>query len=261
MTLITGDAAGEMAKMRPHSVDCIVTSPPYYRLRDYGDGGQIGRESQPAEYVAALVRVFRQASWVLKPTGTLWLNLGDSFDQWGSLRGLPWRVALALVESGWILRSEIIWHKPNGIPENARDRLTRKHEHLFLLVRERPYLFDLDAIREQYSGDRAASRRAHYGGNKANTATGTWTDTGKGRNPGTVWSISTRPFPGAHFATFPVDLPERCIKAGCPEGGTVLDPFSGAGTTGLAALRLGREYIGIDIRDEYHDLARERGVT
>jgi DNA modification methylase len=258
VTLLLGDATKAINTLPDASIDCIVTSPPYYKLRDYKTPGQLGQEATPAEYVANLRNVFTAAYRVLASDGTLWLNLGDSFDKSGSLRGMPWRVAFALKASEWTLRSEIIWHKPNGMPENVRDRLSKKHEHLFLFTKGRDYEFDLDAIRVKYTGDRSPSRRAHYGGNKENTASGVWTDTGKGSNPGSVWSINTRPYPAAHFATFPIDLPARCIKAGCKPGGTVLDPFSGSGTTGAAAILLGQKYVGIDLNIEYHHLAQER---
>lgn len=290
LSLYLGDAATTLAELPDGAADCIVTSPPYFGLRDYGVAGQIGAEGSPAGYIDALVAVFREARRVLADHGTLWLNVGDSYstyagnrgaptgiaakrraDPWQSappgaglsgdrpaknLLGVPWRTALALQDDGWILRSDIIWAKPNGMPESARDRPSTKHEHLFLLTKQRHYWFDLDAIREPYDGDRSLSRRAHRSANKPHTATGTWAPAAEtGRNPGDVWQIPTTPFPGAHFATFPVELPSRCIAAGSRPGGVVLDPFSGSGTTGLAAARLGRRYIGIDLNRDYLDLS------
>ncbi|WP_240659669.1 site-specific DNA-methyltransferase [Streptomyces sp. WAC 01529] len=308
--LLVGDALEVLAAAPERSVNCIVTSPPYYGLRDYGAPGQYGLEPTPAAYVETMRALFAEARRVLADDGTLWLNLGDSYssgmgapnkdfnERWHgtgnsgqrkqeggrpsfrrdgataaaarrtvtgmpteNLLGIPWRVAFALQDDGWILRNEIIWHKPNAMPSSVRDRLSNRRESLFLFTKKAKYFFNLDAIREQYSGDRAPSRRAHTTANKPHTATGRWSVDkvdATGRNPGDVWSISTRPFPQAHFATFPVDLPLRCIKAGCTPGGIVLDPCSGAGTTGLAALQLGRQYIGIDLNAAYHDMAIER---
>lgn len=256
VTLWHGDAL-EVARTLPDAaVGCIVTSPPYYRLRDYnGAAGQYGHEDTPAEYVETLVTLFRELRRVLADNGTLWLNLGDTYLA-RQLAGIPWRTALALQADGWLLRNEVIWNKPNAMPESVTDRLAGRHEHVFLLTKQARYYFDLDPIREAYDGDRAASRRARSGHtNKENSATGKWSGDHQGRNPGDVWSIATQPFPGAHFATMPVRLAERCILAGSPPGGTVLDPFSGSGTTGLAAARHGRRYVGIDINATYLDLS------
>ncbi|MFF4672316.1 DNA-methyltransferase [Streptomyces sp. NPDC001279] len=258
VTLFLGDAHEHLHTLKSGSVDCIVTSPPYYGLRDYGQPGQYGQEATADEYVERLRATFSEARRVLADDGTLWLNLGDSYGPGKQLLGIPWRVAFALQADGWTLRSQVIWTKPNAMPESCKDRLSNRHEHVFLLAKGATYYFDLDAIREQYTGDRAASRRAHTTATKANTARGAWgidKVDAKGRNPGDVWTIATRPNPQAHFATFPIDLPIRCISAGCRPNGTVLDPFSGSGTTGAAALRLGRRYTGIDINPAYHDLA------
>ena len=311
VTLYHGQALDVLREMPDESVNCVVTSPPYFGLRDYGVPGQIGAEASPAEFVAALAAVFREARRVLADDGTLWLNLGDSYsigngthtkDPQASkntdgsrsrgvrpsdlrtvatlmfdgvppaknLLGIPWRVAFALQDDGWILRNDIIWAKPNAMPESVTDRLSTKHEHLLLFSKSRRYWFDLDPIREDYSPD-AAARRALYGmnpspkryapndRNDADRATsmglGGATENPNGRNPGDVWTIPTQPFPGAHFATFPVELPRRCIAAGCKPGGVVLDPFSGSGTTGLAAAELGRRYVGIDINADYLELS------
>lgn len=303
VTLLLGDALAVAAEMADDSVDCIVTSPPYFRLRDYGTEGQYGLESSPAEYVETMRALFSELRRVLADDGTLWLNLGDSYysgrgnpgpnsadekqparrgwirpqDRGGvewstpkNLLGIPWRVAFALQDDGWILRNAIIWHKPNAMPESVADRLSGRYEHVFLFSKSRRYWFDLDPIREQYSGERELTRRARNGNvNKANSITTPWrcpeTDrrsdrdhgaqNDRGRNPGDVWSINTQPFSAAHFAVYPVQLPQRCILAGCKPEGTVLDPFSGSGTTGLAAQRLGRKYVGIDVNAEYLDLS------
>ena len=262
VTLYHGDAGAVLATLPDESVDCIVTSPPYFALRDYGVDGQIGAEPSPAEFVSALVAVFREARRVLADDGTLWLNLGDSYARnpgkggsgtpngrnlakmgysGGSLAGLaeknligiPWRVAFALQDDGWILRNDIIWHKPNAMPESVADRLSGKHEHLFMFSKSPRYWFDLDPIRDP-------TREPHEH---------------PGKNPGDVWSIPTVPFPGAHFAVFPPQLAERCVMAGCKPGGTVLDPFSGSGTTGHAAAKHDRRYVGIDLNAEYLDLS------
>lgn len=291
------------------SVDCIVTSPPYYGLRDYGEEGQYGLEDSPVEYVENLRALFADLRRVLADDGTLWLNLGDSYYsgrgnpgpnsadkkqsarrgwvrpqdrcgvQWASpknLLGIPWRVAFALQEDGWILRNDIVWAKPNGMPESVTDRLASKHEYLFMFSKAQRYWFNLDAIREPHSeasvarlasGPVAIARRTPGEMRDANiygAAAGTnLTPNGKrhnnghagGKNPGDVWTLPTQPFPGAHFAVMPVALAQRCIVAGCKPGGTVLDPFSGSGTTGLAAQRTGRKYIGIDLNSEYLDLS------
>ncbi|WAL93946.1 DNA-methyltransferase [Streptomyces sp. Je 1-369] len=296
VTLLLGDALYVLRTLPDTSVDCIVTSPPYYGLRDYGTPGQYGAEATPAEYVETMRALFAEARRVLAEDGTLWLNLGDSYvcSPKGSeskvnslngrsnhlttpagsggksggglsakqLIGIPWRVAFALQDDDWILRNEIIWDKPNAMPESVRDRLSSRHEHLFLLTKSPRYAFDLDAVREPHSApDRTAGANAFRARDLNHQRTGTGSYTGphaRGRNPGDVWSMSTRPYPAAHFATFPIDLPLRCIKAGCRPGGTVLDPFSGSGTTGAAARQLGRKYIGIDLNAAYHDLAKER---
>nr|WP_237527027.1 MULTISPECIES: site-specific DNA-methyltransferase [unclassified Streptomyces] len=284
------------------SVDCIVTSPPYFGLRDYGTPGQYGLESTPAEYVETMRTLFAEARRVLADDGTLWLNLGDSYayppgsthrqGQTGQRRdctftaetirgttalptknliGMPWRTAFALQDDGWVLRNEVIWYKRNAMPESVRDRLSNRHEHVFLLTKGPRYWFDLDPIREPVSEDtkrrpvldwatrkdRGEAARQGVGG--ASTAgVQRVAANSEGRNPGDVWDITTRPYPAAHFAVFPIELPLRCIKAGCRPGGTVLDPFSGSGTTGAAARQLGRKYIGIDLNPAYHDLAKQR---
>lgn len=310
VTLLLGDALDQMRTLPAGSVDCIVTSPPYYGLRDYGTPGQYGLEASPAEYVETMRTLFAEARRVLADDGTLWLNLGDSYSgSWGNqgrgsprpmkqevhdgrhpvketrtgsvppgappaknLLGIPWRTAFALQDDGWILRNEIVWHKTNAMPESVTDRLSTRHEHLFLFTKKPRYWFDLDAVREPLSRPEAVAEGIVFGGAKGpggklgasgrrsggNPSVYGASGEAKGRNPGDVWSISTRPYPAAHFAVFPIDLPIRCVKAGCKPGGTVLDPFSGSGTTGAAARQLGRRYIGIDLNPAYHDLAKDR---
>lgn len=290
VTLYHGDALAVLADLPDRSADCIVTSPPYFGLRDYGVDGQIGAESSPAEFVAALVAVFREGRRVLADDGTLWLNLGDSYNSTSSgqngtastgitggrhdrlggrrtallapipaknLLGIPWRVAFALQDDGWILRSDIIWHKPNAMPESVTDRLSNRHEHLFMFSKKPRYWFDLDPIREPHESTAARAGVNALRGQVAIRPTGpnSGAYSEHGRNPGDVWTIATQPFSEAHFATMPPALAERCIQAGCKPGGVVLDPFSGSGTTGLAAARRGRRYVGIDLNADYLDLS------
>lgn len=309
VTLHHGDALEVARDLEDASVDCIVTSPPYFGLRDYGVVGQIGLEASPIEYVERLRVLFTELRRVLANDGTLWLNLGDSYysgrgnpgpnsaDQkqparrgwvravdrpgqiWAKpkdLLGIPWRVAFALQDDGWILRNDIIWHKPNAMPESVRDRLSSRYEHVFLLSKSSRYWFELDAIREQVASPECRGvRTPAIIADQTNYAPGMKPQAGRsrtgtrhkylgselGRNPGDVWSLVTRPFPEAHFAAFPRELPERCILAGCKPGGIVLDPFNGSGTTGLAAQRIGRRYIGIDINAEYLDLSLQTRLT
>lgn len=298
LTLWHGDASATLAMLPAGSVDSVVTSPPYFGLRDYGVDGQIGAESSPAEFTSALVAVFREARRVLADDGTFWLNLGDSYAgkanagraftknrgrnvqsvgypaqrnmlehaPYKGLLGMPWRVALALQDDGWILRNDIIWAKPNAMPESVKDRLANRHEHLFLLTKSANYWFDLDPIREPVRTQRPEalswardSKEADVPGQTMRQHRSTRDEATqpveRGRNPGDVWTIPTQPFPGAHFATMPTALAERCILAGCKPSGVVLDPFSGAGTTGLAATKHGRRYIGIDLNREYLDIS------
>lgn len=296
VTLWLGDAKQVLAQMPKDSVDCIVTSPPYYGLRDYGVVGQIGLEETPREYVTRLVSVFHEAVRVLKADGTLWLNLADSYashPSWGrgghsqlrgrkhdqaqitaaadhrrfdrpvkNLLGIPWRVAFALQDDGWILRSEIIWHASNKMPESVTDRPTRAHESVFLLARNGRYYYDADAVRQPLAESSVRRLRqdvdSQPGSSRVPGKThGPMKAVGsmRGRNLRDVWDINTTPFTGAHFATYPEALPATCIQAGCRPGGVVLDPFSGSGTTGLAALKAGCRYVGIDISRDYLDLS------
>ncbi len=321
-TLYVGDAHNVLAAMPDGSADCIVTSPPYWAKRDYNIAGQYGHEPDPATYAETLRTVFREARRVLADDGTCWLNLGDSYSVGGgaatglhaylgpglvgrttpgavakNLLGIPWRVAFALQDDGWILRNAIVWHKPNAMPESVRDRLNCRHELIFLLVKQLHYWFDLDPIRVPHatiqppctnravpggSGTRRPPRgpagSTHPGGNRAGgnrppkygphsreVIAGRRYGNARhrrghpnGRNPGDVWSIPTRPYRGPHFAAFPIELPLRCIAAGCKPGGTVLDMFCGTGTTGIAARQLGRRFTGIELNPKFAALAAER---
>ena len=340
VTLLQGDALEQARTLPDESVDCIVTSPPYYGLRDYGAEGQYGLEESPSEYVETMRALFSELRRTLADDGTLWLNVGDSYSggdrkgyantgkaegRIGSVRpvtsipgknllGIPWRLAFALQDDGWILRNAIIWHKPNAMPESVQDRLNCRYETVFMFSKSQRYWYDLDPIREELTYPDAADGTRVFGGkNKGNhggigaterrrggkpwTRTTATPETGsgmratvevlatdadssqktaagtpapapiassagnsngpKGKNPGDVWSINTQPFPGAHFAVFPKELARRCIVAGCKPGGTVLDPFSGSGTTGLVAQENGRKYIGIEINADYLKLSLE----
>jgi len=304
--IYAGDARAVLASMPERSADCIVTSPPYWGKRDYGVAGQYGHEDTPAGYVDTMRDVFREARRVLADDGTCWLNLGDSYSASGggatglhsylgehitthrttglgakNLLGLPWRVAFALQDGGWILRNAVIWHKPNAMPESVRDRLACRHELVFLLAKQPGYWFDLDPIRVPHAagtrhdpGKPRTRPPGHLGGpgrplkygpdTPEVTGARRYGEPGRdrrhpnGRNPGDVWSIPTRPYKGPHFAAYPIDLPLRCIAAGCKPGGTVLDPFAGSGTTGLAAIQLGRRFTGIDLSPDFARLAAGR---
>uniref|UniRef100_A0A6M3IYD2 site-specific DNA-methyltransferase (cytosine-N(4)-specific) n=1 Tax=viral metagenome TaxID=1070528 RepID=A0A6M3IYD2_9ZZZZ len=263
-TLHTGDCRVVMAGMDANSVQCCVTSPPYYGLRDYGHGGQLGLESTPDEYVAKMVDVFRDVRRVLKDDGTLWLNLGDSYKN-KNLIGIPWRVAFALQACGWCLRQDIIWHKPNPMPESVTDRCTNAHEYLFLLSKSARYFYEADEIKE--ASVCPAGTAGTWNGNTDFGLPGGVTRFAKPnlggsidgfRNRRSVWTVATHPFKGAHFATFPPKLIEPCILAGCPSGGVVFDPFMGSGTTGAVSLQHGRRFVGIDLNPEYVEIARRR---
>ena len=269
--LLRGDVRETLRELPDESVQCCVTSPPYYSLRDYQASGQIGLEESPEAYVAQLVAVFREVRRVLKPDGVLWLNLGDTLER-KQLLGIPWRTAFALQADGWWLRSDIVWSKPSPMPESVTDRPTKAHEYIFLLAKSPRYYYDGEAIREenQNSGvwgaqgihkyDQAAGQGLHGASSafKAMSIEQRQRYLTGGRNCRSVWTITTQPYPEAHFATFPEELPERCIKAGSRIGDVVLDPFAGSGTTGKVALRLGREFIGCELNPEYVELARKR---
>lgn len=317
--VIQGDCREVLATLPAGSVQCCVTSPPYYGLRDYRVAGQIGLEASPDVYVGELVAVFREVRRVLADDGTVWLNLGDSYaGSWGAqgrggapsasstleghghrgggpklrglsavqiaaapkrertgsvahlggvkekdLLGITWMVAFALRADGWFLRRDIIWHKPNPMPESVRDRPTSAHEYVFLLSKSAQYFYDAAAIAEPAEfpvGTREDRRRGEFGGKGAAGPVGRepFRAIRETRNARSVWTIPTQPYAGAHFATMPRDLAERCIKAGSRGGDTVLDPFGGAGTTGLVADRLGRNAVLIELNGDYARQAEQR---
>lgn len=325
--VITGDALNILKRIADNYIDCCVTSPPYFGLRDYGVKGQIGLEESPQQYINKLVEVFREVRRTLRPDGTLWLNIGDSYAGSGKGRnkdglfnekaaniqsygqrkscitktvtsqgakrkdliGIPWLLAFALREDGWYLRQDIIWYKPNCMPESVIDRCTKSHEYIFLLSKSPKYYFDYEAIQEPAVGFNNIppagsngtltpnSRRrkgnaktfrgggAYTGGKSFDNNTdakrashgNTLNETGL-RRKRSVWSVSTVGSKTAHFATFPEKLIEPCILSGCPSGGTVLDPFLGSGTTAISALKNGRNCIGIELNPEYAEMAKRR---
>lgn len=263
-----GDCRQVMAEMPEKFVQTVVTSPPYWGLRDYGVGGQLGLEATPEEYLRNMVEVFRGVRRVLRNDGTLWLNLGDTYGKDKQLVGIPWRVALAMQADGWYLRSDIIWAKPNPMPESITDRPTKAHEYLFLLTKSPRYYYDADAIREAWAERQndiqramdkhpgyAAKHDAGYNGRVRGQPVG---DPEKGRNARTVWTIATQPYPGAHFATMPEALVEPCVKAGSKTGDIVLDPFGGSGTVAQVANRLNRRAVLIDLNPEYIEQQMKR---
>jgi DNA modification methylase len=317
-----GDCRDILKEIPDSSVNCCVTSPPYFGLRDFGHEKQIGLEASPEEYVQELVEVFGEVRRVLRDDGTLWLNLGDSYANNGpggcqgkngqranrrftahvpahkgeglkpkDLIGIPWRVAFALQADGWYLRQDIIWHKPNPMPESVKDRCTKAHEYIFLMSKSSRYYFNQEAILEPCSPatharlsqktleEQAGSTRA-FGGTKHNgpmKAACRKFDLSKGnknnqsfdaamaimpenRNKRSVWTVTTQPFKGSHFATFPLALVEPCIMAGCPEGGIALDPFGGSGTVGEFCRHNNRNAILIELNPEYAGLIKERGM-
>jgi len=294
-TLYLGDCLNVLRTMPDASVQCCVTSPPYFGLRNYGHADQIGLERTPDDYVAKLVAVFREVRRVLREDGTLWLNLGDSYNAAGrnghgtrtgykqgtnrasatkadncrpsvdqlkpkDLIGIPWRVAFALQADGWYLRQDIIWHKPNPMPESVQDRCTKAHEYLFLLSKAEQYYFDGKSIAEPSVKGSAGSsftagKTAIHGLGRSSEKDRIDRDT---RNRRSVWSIATQPYSGAHFAVMPSTLVEPCILAGSQVGDNCLDPFSGSGTVAAVANRLGRKAVGIELNPEYQLLAVER---
>lgn len=301
--IIEGDCIEGMRTLADGSVNCCVTSPPYFGLRDYGHKGQIGLEETPDAYVQKMVEVFREVRRVLRDDGTLWLNLGDTYaantsggtaPQGGSsarpkidateyvarrisaglkpkdLVGIPWAVAFALRADGWYLRQDIIWHKPNPMPESVRDRCTKAHEYIFLLSKSERYYFDSEAMQEPATSGatgnaatfkREGSKREQtipgqaYGTHREDREEVAYNET---RNRRSVWTVATRPYKGAHFATFPPDLIRPCILAGCPKDGTVLDPFGGSGTTAQVALEEGRKAVLCELNADYIALAHKR---
>jgi DNA modification methylase len=302
--ILVGDCRDMLATLPERSVQTVVTSPPYFGLRDYGHAGQIGLEPTPDEFVAALVEVFRAVRRVLRDDGTVWLNLGDSYNNravnrpsshqeglgftsehlgtaWrdhaangrarmsilnGDLKekdllGIPWMVAFALRADGWYLRSDIIWSKPNPMPESVTDRPTKAHEYLFLLSKGPRYFYDADAIREGSDHPHLAGRlqKVSYHDDSAMRQDGDRiVERTADRNRRSVWTVATAPFAGAHFATFPPKLIEPCILAGSAPGDVVLDPFAGAGTVGVVCGWHGREFIGCELNPTYAQMARDR---
>ena len=265
--ILIGDCIESMRGLPDQSVHTCVTSPPYFGLRDYGHDGQIGLEPTPDAFVAKLVEVFREVRRVLRDDGTMWLNLGDSYGVGKQMLGIPWRVAFALQADGWYLRQDIIWHKPNPMPESVTDRCTKAHEYIFLLSKSQRYYFDAEAIKEPsaYFGKDARSGMGNIRyegkrteGDAAANGQQSFVTINETRNKRSVWTVTTKPFKGAHFATFPPDLIEPCVKAGCPEGGTVLDPFGGSGTTGLVAQTWSRKFILCELNPEYAQMAQNR---
>ena len=301
--ILHGDCLEQMRTLDANSIQTCVTSPPYWGLRDYGVEGQLGLEKTPEEYVAKMVEVFREVKRVLKDDGTLWLNLGDSYAGSGKGRnadgthgsggsdkqhtntgavigrldksvtpnlkpkdlvGIPWRVAFALQADGWYLRQDIIWHKPNPMPESVTDRCTKSHEYIFLMSKSPKYYFDHEAIKEpavsagRIPGNKVDQKLDSSRNDKVGIFAAQQKPIADLRNRRSVWTVTTKPFKGAHFATFPIDLIEPCILAGSAKGDTVLDPFFGAGTTGVAALNHERKFIGCELNQEYVEIAEKR---
>lgn len=325
MQVICADAVEGLKQIESSSVHTCITSPPYYGLRDYGVDGQIGLEQSPEEYIARLVAVFREVRRILRDDGTLWVNIGDSYCSTApgtmgdphfvkecseerrqaykkfrpptpsgmkpkDLIGIPWMLAFALRADGWYLHQDIIWAKPNPMPESVTDRCTKSHEYIFLLSKSPHYYFDAEAIAEPIT-ESTAKRMAQdvdsqqgslrvpgktngpmkavpprYGGNKYTATPDVFSRTKSGnaynyqpmRNKRDVWNVATKGFKEAHFAVFPEELIIPCVLAGCPEGGTVCDPFTGSGTTGIVALENGRSFIGCELNPAYADMARRR---
>jgi DNA modification methylase len=300
-----GDCRATMRRWKEQGIKAqtCVTSPPYYGLRDYGHDGQIGLEETPEEYIKAMVEVFRCVWDVLEDDGTLWLNIGDSYYNYRpgqgqrqgkqsiasqkfseveichkrglkldglkekDLIGIPWMMAFALRADGWYLRQDIIWHKPNPMPESVQDRCTKAHEYIFLMSKSQKYYYDHEAIAEQsihYGTDKRSDLgNIRYEGKKTQgqaTANGqqSFVTVNENRNKRSVWTVNVKPYSGAHFAVFPSDLIEPCILAGAPVGGIVLDPFMGSGTTAQVAQDLGRQYLGCELNPDYKPLQQKR---
>jgi DNA modification methylase len=307
--ILNGDCIEMMRTLPDQSVNCCITSPPYFGLRDYGHEGQIGLEETPEAFVQKMVEVFREVKRVLRDDGTLWLNLGDSYYNYRpgkgqalakqscasndqdlpqscarrgnkldglkekDLIGIPWRVAFSLQADGWYLRQDIIWNKPNPMPESVQDRCTKAHEYIFLLSKSPKYYFDSEAMKEpaQY-GEHHAKYSGTYTRHKVEAMQLEGATNGENyqrgmqnamkdplrRNKRSVWTVTTKPYAGAHFATFPPDLIRPCILAGCPKGGVVLDPFGGSGTTAAVAMEEGRWAILCELNPDYIPLINER---
>ena len=296
-TILYGDCRETLCGFLPNSARMCVTSPPYYGLRDYGgEDNQIGQEQSPEEYINQLVEVFRQVKNVLTDDGTLWLNIGDSYYNYRpgkgqalvkqtvasnkqdlpdkcakrankleglkekDLIGIPWMLAFALRADGWYLRQDIIWHKPNPMPESVKDRCTKSHEYIFLLSKNKKYYYDNESIKEPAKD---WGTRDRTNGKYHNKGTGLQPHSGltksyPTKNKRSVWSITNKPYKGSHFATFPPDLIEPCIKAGSQPNDIILDPFMGSGTTAMVAKSLGRDYIGCELHENYQPLIHKR---
>ena len=321
-TIINGNSLEVLKSLPDNSIDCCVTSPPYYALRDYGCDGQIGLEETPEKYIERLCEVFSEVRRVLTPEGTLWLNIGDSYNgnKVGNIEvvknkkvsesndfhkklcggakpkdliGIPWMLAFALRSQGWYLRQDIIWHKPNPMPESVTDRCTKSHEYIFLMSKSQKYYFDYEAIQEPCAdqsrtnydcgnrtnginkdrndndfGERSKNwkprtKNCQYDGQKPNSfhlsrENGEPDKEYYVRNKRDVWSVNVKPCSEAHFATYPFELIKPCILAGCPENGIVLDPFMGSGTTAIVARSLNRNYLGVELNPEYIKIAHKR---
>lgn len=278
-TVLVGDSWTLARSLPSNSIQCMVTSPPYFGHREYADNEdlgklELGREEEPAAYVRRLVFLFEELRRVLREDGTLWLNLGDTYRK-EQLLGIPWRVTLGLQDAGWILRSEIIWNKPNAMPSSVKNRPTTSHEHIFLFAKSKDYFYSADAIREPHVTFTEASRmrggRSHFGKrdgtpengkNKGNPNlhNGRWDQAFHplGRNKRTVWDIPLGKFRDIHFAVFPENLVKNCILAGTHEGDLVLDPFMGSGTTAFVAKKLGRHFLGIELVPRYAEMTLKR---
>lgn len=261
--IFVGDNRKVLSQLKAGSVQTCITSPPYWGLRDYNQDEQIGLEQSPDDYVSELISVFREVKRVIADDGTLWINLGDTYYN-KSLAGIPWRVAFALQNDGWYLRSEIIWHKPNPMPESVTDRPTKSHEHIFLLAKQPKYFYDHEAIKEPaiWANDSRNGRgRFTYDGKRAENdgfVQQSFVTVNDMRNKRDVWTVTTKPFSGAHFAVYPPELILPCVLAGSRVGDTVLDPFSGSGTTGEVALKHERNYVGVELNPEYAEISRQR---
>lgn len=296
--IVNKDCISAMKDIEDNTIDCCVTSPPYWGLRDYGVDGQIGLEASMHDYLNRMVEVCREVNRILKPEGTFWLNVGDSYYNYRPGKGqalvkqsvsstnqdlpqscarrglkqgnlkekdlcmIPNRLAIMLQDDGWYVRSEIIWHKPNPMPESVKDRPTNSHEKVWLLTKSSNYYYNTDAIKEQGvipAGTKAAKGSAErFNMQGVNSRPPEYKTYDGFRNARNVWSIATKPFKGAHFATMPVELAEKCIKAGSPDNGLIFDPFGGAGTTAVAAVRNNRNAIISELNPTYCSIAHER---
>ena len=267
--ILRGNALDKLKEIPEQSIHTCITSPPYFNLRNYGHKDQLGLESNSEEFIQNLVNVFSQVKRVLKDDGTLWLNMGDTWDKKKQLLGIPWRTALALQQDGWILRSDIIWHKPNVMPSSVRDRVTNCHEYIFLLSKNKKYYYDNEIIKEDSTFKNSKGEFRPNGmagiGKKNKGKKGFEIRSGLSnmkeqpkRNKRSVWTITNKPFKDAHFAVFPPDLIEPCVLAGCPKNGTILDPFAGSGTTGVVAQKHNRNAVLVELNNEYIKIAKKR---